>query len=168
MTLESVKQRAGTLNVNGRIARKFGMKILIHNHTGEFEKLSDSSRTSYEVLLEETDPALVTMQIDIGWVYVAGKDPIELFKRHPRRFELWHIKDIFGLKKVDPSHGPNARVSSMTFVLVGVGQVFKPVFANAKLAGLKHFAIEQDNAATWGDSLSAARVSYENMKKILS
>jgi hypothetical protein len=31
-------------------------------------------------------------------------------------FELWHIKDVFGLKKVNPSLGPNARVSSMTFV----------------------------------------------------
>jgi sugar phosphate isomerase/epimerase len=169
VTLESVKQRAGTLNAQGRIAQKFGMKLLVHNHTGEFENMSDSPRASYEVLLEETDPALVTMQVDIGWVLVAGKDPIELFKKYPGRFELWHLKDIFGLKKVSPSLGPNARVSSMTFVPIGVGQVdFKPLFANAKLAGLKHFVIEQDNAASWGDSLSAARVSYENLKRILS
>ena len=164
-----MKQRAATLNANGRIAQKFGMKMLIHNHTGEFEKLSDSPRTSYEVLIEETDPALVTMQVDIGWVYVAGLDPIDLFKKYPGRFELWHLKDIFGLKKVSPTLGPNARVSSMTFVPVGVGQIdFKKVFDNAALAGLKHFVIEQDNAANWGDSLSAARVSYQNMKKILS
>ena len=57
----------------------------------------------------------------------------------------------------------------MTFVPVGVGQIdFKPVFANAALAGLKHFVIEQDNAATWGDSLSAARISYQNMRTLLS
>src|SRR5262249_44839671 len=36
--LDSVKQRAAQLNANGRIAQKFGMKILVHNHTGEFEK----------------------------------------------------------------------------------------------------------------------------------
>jgi sugar phosphate isomerase/epimerase len=65
--------------------------------------------------------------------------------------------------------GPNARVSSMTFGPIGVGQIdFKKVFDNAVLAGLKHFVIEQDNAANWGDSLSAARVSYQNKKKILS
>ena len=169
MTLESVKQRAATLNANGRIAQKFGMKMLVHNHTGEFEKLTDSPRTTYEVLLEETDPALVTMQIDIGWVYVAGFDPVELFKKYPGRFELWHIKDVFGLKKVNPTLGPNARVSSMTFVPVGVGDIdFKKVFRNAALAGLKHFVIEQDNAASWGDSLAAARVSYQNMRTVLS
>jgi hypothetical protein len=36
------------------------------------------------------------------------------------------------------------------------------------IAGLKHFVIEQDNAASWGDSLAAARVSYQNMRTVLS
>jgi sugar phosphate isomerase/epimerase len=169
VTLESVKQRAAALNANGRLAQKFGIKPLVHNHTDEFEKCSDSPRTPYEVLVEETDPALVAMQLDIGWAYVAGVDPIALFKKYPGRFELWHLKDVFGLKKVNPSLGPNDRVSSVTFVPIGVGQIdYKPVFANAQLAGLKHFVIEQDNAATFGDSLAAARVSYRNMLKVLS
>jgi len=168
-TLEAVKRRAAQLNANGRIAQKFGMKILVHNHTGEFEKLTDSPRTSYDVLLAETDPSLVTMQLDIGWAYIAGVDPIALFKAHPGRFELWHIKDVFGLKTVNGSLGPNARTGSTAFAPVGVGQIdFKQVFVNATIAGLKHFAIEHDNAAAWGDSLAAARVSYENMARLLS
>jgi len=148
------------------------MKILVHNHTVEFEKLTDSPQkmmTGYDVLLAETDPSLVTMQLDIGWTYIAGVDPIALFKRYPGRFELWHIKDVFGLKTVSGSLGPNARVSSMAFTPVGVGQIdFKLVFANAALAGLKHFVVEHDNAAAWGDSLAAARVSYQNLARILS
>ena len=168
-TLDRVKRRAAQLNANGRIAQKFGMKVLVHNHTGEFEKLTDSPRTAYDVLLAETDPAVVTMQIDIGWTYVAGVDPNALFKAHPGRFELWHIKDVFGLKTVSPSLGPNARTSSMAFAPVGAGQIdFKTVFANASVAGLKHFAIEHDNAAAWGDSLAAARASYQNLARILS
>ncbi len=145
------------------------MKLLVHNHTGEFEKLTDSPRTSLRHPLEETDPALVTMQLDLGWAYIAGVDPIALFKAHPGRFELWHIKDVFGLKTVNPSLGPNARVSSMALVPVGTGHIdFKPVFAHASLAGLKHFAIEQDNAAAWGDSLAAARVSFQNLSAMLA
>jgi len=168
-SLDAVKRRAAQLNANGKIAQKFGMKVLVHNHTGEFEKLTDSPRTTYDVLLAETDPALVTMQIDIGWTYIAGVDPIALFKAHPGRFELWHIKDVFGLKTVNPSLGPNARTSSMAFAPVGTGQIdFKTVFASAALAGLKHFAIEHDNAAAWGDSLAAARVSYQNLSRMLS
>ena len=166
---EAVKRRAAQLNANGRIAQKFGMKVLVHNHTGEFEKLTDSPRTTYDVLLAETDPSLVTMQLDIGWTYIAGVDPVALFKSHPGRFELWHIKDVFGLKTVSPSLGPNARTSSMAFAPVGAGQIdFKRVFANASLAGLKHFALEHDNAAAWGDSLAAAWVSYQNLVRILA
>jgi len=168
-TLDGVKRRASQLNANGRIAQKFGMKVLVHNHTGEFEKLTDSPKTTYDVLLAETDPSLVTMQLDIGWAYIAGVDPLALFKAHPGRFELWHIKDIFGLKTVNPSLSPNARVSSMAFAPVGTGQIdFRRVFASASLAGLKHFAIEHDNAAAWGDSIAAARVSYQNMRRMLS
>jgi sugar phosphate isomerase/epimerase len=168
VSLESVKQRAARLNANGKIAQKFGMKLLVHNHTGEFEKLLDSPRTGFDILAEETDPALVTMQLDLGWTFIAGVDPIALFKAHPGRFELWHVKDVFGLKTVNPSLGPSARVSSMALVPVGTGHIdFKPVFAQASLAGLKHFVIEQDNAAAWGDSLAAARVSYQNLGRIL-
>ena len=168
-SLESVKRRAAQLNADGKVAQKFGMKLLVHNHTGEFEKLVDSPRTSFDILVEETDPALVTMQLDLGWTYMAGFDPIALFKAHPGRFELWHVKDVFGLKTVNPSLGPNARVSSMAIVPVGTGHIdFKPVFAHASLAGLKHFVIEQDNAAAWGDSLAAARVSYQNLVGMLT
>ena len=108
------------------------------------------------------------MQLDLGWTYIAGVDPVALFTAHPGRFELWHIKDVFGLATVNRSLGPNARVSSMALVPVGTGQIdFKPLFAQAQLAGLKHFAIEQDNAAAWGDSLAAARVSYHNLAGVL-
>ena len=168
VSLDSVKRRAAQLNADGRIAQRFGMKLLVHNHTGEFEKLTDSPRTTYDILLEDTDPALVTMQLDLGWAYIAGVDPIALFKAHPGRFELWHVKDVFGIKTVNPSLGPNARVSSMAIVPVGSGHIdFTPVFGQASVAGLKHFVIEQDNAAAWGDSLAAARVSFQNLAAML-
>jgi sugar phosphate isomerase/epimerase len=168
VSLDSVKRRAAQLNANGKIAQKFGMKMLVHNHTGEFEKMTDSPRTSYDVLLEETDPSLVAMQLDLGWAYIAGVDPIALFKAHPGRFELWHVKDVVGLKTVNPSLSPNARVSSMALVPVGSGDIdWKPVFAQSQLARLKHFCIEQDNAAAWGDSMAAARVSYQSLAETL-
>ena len=167
-SLDAARRRAAQLNLDGRLAQKYGMKVLVHNHTVEFEKLTDSPRTLFDVLVSETDPALVTMQLDLGWAHIAGVDPVALFEVHPGRFELWHVKDVFGLKTVNPSLGPNARVSSMAIVPVGTGHIdFKPAFAEASLAGLKYFVIEQDNAAAWGNSLAAARVSFENLKAIL-
>ena len=69
------------------------MKNHIHNHAGEFDLLADGKTTQYDVFLAETDPALVAMQIDIGWAYMAGQDVLAMFKKHPGRYELWHVKD---------------------------------------------------------------------------
>jgi sugar phosphate isomerase/epimerase len=88
MTLESAQKSAAEMNKYGAILKKFGMKILFHNHAGEFELLKDSKQTQYDVILAETDPDLVTMQIDIGWAYIASQNILELFKKHPGRFEL--------------------------------------------------------------------------------
>jgi sugar phosphate isomerase/epimerase len=93
---------------------------------------------------------------------------VELFNKNPGRYELWHIKDVFGIKTVNPALTPNERTKSMAFAPVGVGHVdYKRVFASAKVAGLKHFVVEQDNAACFGDSLAAARLSYQNLTKVL-
>jgi sugar phosphate isomerase/epimerase len=61
------------------------------------------------------------------------------------------------------------RQRSAMLVPVGLGEVgYKPIFAAAELAGLKHYCIEQDNAADWGDSMAAARTSYQNLLRILA
>jgi len=167
-TEESVKRTAQQINKHGEIAKKFGMKMLIHNHTQEFQPLEGSALHPYDVLLRETDPALVAMQLDIGWASVAGQNILEMFQKHPGRFELWHVKDARGIKLMTPQMTQPERQRSAMLVPVGEGEVdYKSIFAAAGQAGLKHFCIEQDNAADWGDSMAAARVSYQKLLKIL-
>jgi len=169
VTLDTAQRRAARYNESGKLAQKFGIKVFHHNHTGEWEKLLDSDRTLYDVLLAETDPSLVTMQLDIGWAYIAGADPIALFQKHPGRFELWHVKDVFGLKTINPALSPNERISSTSLVPIGAGHVdYERIFQHTKVAGVKHFSLDHGNAASWGDSLTAARASYEALVKIVS
>jgi sugar phosphate isomerase/epimerase len=169
MTEESVKQRAQEINRHGEIAKKFGLKMLIHNHTGEFELLEGGKKTQYDVLLAETDPALVAMQLDIGWASVAGRNILEMFKKSPGRFELWHVKDARGIKAMDASMSLAERQRTAYLVPVGQGEIdYKTIFANASLAGMKHFCVEQDNATAWGDSMAAAQASCQALMKILS
>jgi sugar phosphate isomerase/epimerase len=102
-------------------------------------------------------------------VYTSRALPIARFRAHPGRSELWHVKDVFGLKTVNPSLGPNAASAARAIVPVGAGPIdFTSLFAEAALAGLKHVAIEQDNAAAWGDSLAAARMSYQHLADMLA
>ena len=169
ISLAEAQMRAAELNKYGKIGKKFEVKMLVHNHTGEFEKLTDSDRTEYDVYLAECDPELVAMQLDLGWATISGQDILGMFKKHPGRFELWHIKDMFGIQKLDTTVSPLHRIDAVTFEPYGVGQIdYKPYFDNAEIAGLKHFCVEQDNAATWGDSLSCARISYQNLSTMLT
>lgn len=169
MTVETAKRNAAQLNEHGKIAQKFGLKMLVHNHTGEFAPLANSDLRQYDVLLAETDPELVAMQLDIGWASVAGQDILAMFKKNPGRYELWHVKDAMGLKQMGPSVTMAERQRIAALVPVGLGDVdYKTIFANASLAGMKHYCIEQDNANAWGDSLAAAKTSLENLKRILA
>src|SRR5580693_8546200 len=170
VTLESVKRSAAQDNEHGKIAQKFGMKILIHNHTQEFAPIADSpTMRPYDVLLAETDPNLVAMQMDIGWASVAGQDILAMFKKNPGRYELWHVKDASGIPNMTPQMDEAQRMTAADIVPVGMGVVdYKTIFQNAELAGMKHYCVEQDNANAWGDSVAAARVSYNSLVKMLA
>ena len=168
-TIESVKTSCAQLNKHRAMVKKFGMKILLHNHTGEFELLDDGKTTEYDIVLKETDPELVAMQLDIGWACIAGQDPIAMFKKNPGRYELWHVKDA-KYKELDVKMTPGERQRHGKIVTLGEGDVdYKAIFANAALAGMKHFVIEQDTAGQDGrDAVEDCRIAYENLSKILS
>ncbi|HSR37667.1 MAG TPA: sugar phosphate isomerase/epimerase, partial [Phnomibacter sp.] len=108
-----------------------GLKFAYHNHAFEFEKFGDTS--GYDLLLNETDKNMVKMELDLYWVYNAGKDPFELFKQHPGRFVMWHVKDM-------DKNDKNKQTE------VGNGSIdFKAIFKKAKQSGLEYFFVEQEN-----------------------
>jgi sugar phosphate isomerase/epimerase len=167
-TLDGVKRTANALNEAGRITQKHGIKVIVHNHTVEFEPLADSSQRPYDVLLAETDPSLVAMELDIGWATVAGQKALDLFKQAPGRFEVWHVKDITGLAALNALSNQTERQRAAKIVPLGEGEIdYRPIFAQASLAGMKHFYVEQDSAPQSGDSLAAAATSYRNLVKLL-
>jgi sugar phosphate isomerase/epimerase len=167
-TLDAAKRTAQQLNEIGRVTQKHGIKVIVHNHTEEFEPLADSSQRPYDVLLAETDPSLVAMELDIGWATVAGQNALDLFKQAPGRFEIWHVKDIAGLAALSGMSSQSERHRAARIVPLGEGEIdYRPIFAQASLAGMKHFYVEQDSAPQSGDSLAAAATSYRNLAKLL-
>lgn len=168
-TIESVKRSCEQMNKYGAILKKFGMKYHIHNHAGEFDPLDDGKTTEYDIYLKYTDPKLVTLQLDIGWAYMGGQDALEMFKKTPGRFELWHVKDA-KYKHADPKLKPSDRARASQIVTMGEGDIdYKAVFAQAKQAGLKYFVIEQDTAGQGGrDTLEDCKIACQNLYKILS
>jgi sugar phosphate isomerase/epimerase len=164
-----VKREAEQLNRAGRITQKHGLKVIVHNHTMEFAPLADSPLLPYDVLLSETDPELVALELDIGWARVAGQDPLALFRKAPGRFEVWHVKDMAGLAELE-GKSESERQRAAKIVPLGQGEIdYGPIFAQAELAGMKHFFVEQDSAPQDPNgSVAAAAESYRYLAKLLA
>jgi sugar phosphate isomerase/epimerase len=90
--LEGWKQNADVFNKIGGLCKAAGMTFNYHNHNLEFRKVGET--VPYDLLLKETDPALVGMEMDIGWVIAGGADPVAYLTKSPSRFASVHIKDL--------------------------------------------------------------------------
>jgi sugar phosphate isomerase/epimerase len=142
---------AARLNQAGALCQAAGLKLGYHNHDFEFKPLGGT--TLYDVLLKGTDPALVVFELDIYWVVRAGLDPLQLLQAHPRRFPLWHVKDM---DKARPDLNTE----------VGAGSIdFRKLFQQAQAAGLQHLFMEQENFAI--DAYQSVTQSAAYIKKNL-
>jgi len=147
-TLDNIKIAADMFSKAGEACKKAGLQFAYHNHATEWDQTGDT--TPYDYILSHTDKDLVKMELDLGWVATAKKDPVELFKGHPGRFPLFHVKDFI--------------LARNTIVPIGMGDVdFSTAFANAKLAGMKYYFYEQDTAK----SMDEVELSYKNLQKYL-
>ena len=145
------KHIADQLNKAGETCKKSGIQLCYHNH--DFEFIPQQNTLPYEILLNQTDKELVKMELDLYWVYKAGKDPIAMFNEHPGRFPLWHVKDM-------------DNTTDKAFTEVGNGTIdFKKIFNNAGKSGMKYFFVEQDK--TPGDPFVSITKSITYIKKNL-
>lgn len=142
-TLDEIKSTIEVLNKTGEATKKVGIQFAYHNHDMEFHAVD--GKIPYHMLLSETDPHNVKMELDLAWATKAGQDPVALFKQHPGRFPLWHVKDI---DKTFTNLEP-----------VGSGVVdFKRIFAASSIAGMKHFFVEHDMPK---DPFASIEASYK-------
>ncbi|HNM26879.1 MAG TPA: sugar phosphate isomerase/epimerase, partial [Saprospiraceae bacterium] len=103
-------------------------------------------------LLQEVDPALMTMELDLYWAVYAGQKPADLFHKYPGRFRLCHVKDM-------------AKTPQRQTVEVGDGSIdFAAIFKDSKLAGLQYYVIELEHYAT--TPLNGVKRARENFRKI--
>lgn len=151
LSLSDFQFMADQLNKGGAYCKSVGLKLGYHNHFWEFRGHGEDKKTGYEVLLNNTDADLVAFELDMFWAIKSGAHPLELFKQYPKRFEMWHIKDIDKSKpEVIVGEGKDTIPSTdvlndIKFTEVGTGTVdYKAIFKQANEAGLKHFFVEQD------------------------
>jgi len=137
-TIASFQKMAADWNKVGGIMKQHGIQFGYHNHNFEFAKV-EGKTPYYDVFMKELDKDLVTMELDLFWATKAGQNPVEMFKKYPGRFQLFHMKDMY--TKEAPFYIP----STKDFAPVGAGIInFKEILAAKKFAGLKYMFVEQD------------------------
>jgi sugar phosphate isomerase/epimerase len=152
MTLDDWKWNADQFNQMGCKMQQAGLKFGYHNHTMAFRKVGGSS--GYRLLVEDTDPRCVTLELDCGWAIAAGQDAAKMLRLHPGRFSMLHLKD---LKPAPAATEPDKRVSTE----IGYGIVnFQPIFAAAKATGIKHYFVEQEDFDK--PVFEALKIDYRN------
>lgn len=163
LTLDDFKQIAALANKIAEQAKAAGFQYAYHNHNFEFR--DQGGKSGYQVLLEETDPALVKFEADCGWMMVAGADPVDFFHSHPGRYRMVHVKDFIPSAKTSTSLGPD---SGQTPTELGRGHIdYRPILAQAKKAGVEHYFVEQEPPVVGMTPLEAAKVDYDYLHKVL-
>jgi sugar phosphate isomerase/epimerase len=151
-TADDYKKIVDKLNLAGTMCKEAGLKLAYHNHDFEFKKFGDTN--GFEMMLNGTDKKLVDFELDLYWAVRSKADPIALFKKYPDRFKLWHVKDI---DKGNPAVNTE----------VGQGAVdFKAIFAEQKLAGVKHYFVEHEFNYK-PDELGSIKTSFDYVKNQL-
>lgn len=134
--IDVMKRYMDVFNKSGELCKKSGMKFGYHNHDFEFsEKLNDIML--YDIILQNTDPSLVTQQLDIGNMYNGGATALDIIGKYPGRFESMHVKD-------EIKAGGERKYES-TVLGKGIVPVKEVIDLGRKTGGTKHFIIEQES-----------------------
>jgi sugar phosphate isomerase/epimerase len=117
------------LNKVGKHLKEAGLGFAYHNHGYEF--VDYNGVTGYDIILKETDPELVKLQLDIYWImHSSNYTPKQLIKNHPGRFVMWHIKDM--------------HKESRDYTELGNGSIdYTTVLPDPERSGMEFYYLEQ-------------------------
>ncbi|GAC1648303.1 MAG: sugar phosphate isomerase/epimerase [Gemmatimonadaceae bacterium] len=143
---------ASRLNAFGEKCQTAGFRFAYHNHDFEFATFG-ALTPAYDILLERTNPKIVSFELDLYWIYKGGQDPLTYFDRFPGRFPLAHAKD-------------GTAAPEKTMADVGQGVIpFPRIFSASSRAGLRYAFVEHDEP---GDPAKSIRSSRSYLSTILS
>ena len=137
-------------NEIGEKLRAGGLKFLYHNHDFELKKYD--GEYGLDILFKGVKTGNMEAEIDSGWVFYAGVDPVAYVKSYTGRCPLIHIKDF-------------TSIDGRNYTEIGKGIVDVKAIAEAAAdAGTKWLIVEQDETSI--PTLESVRISFENLKKI--
>lgn len=132
--IDDFKKIADEFNQKGEICKKNGIRFAYHNHAYSFDLID--GQMGQDVMMTNTDPAMVDYEMDIYWVATAGQDPEAWLKKYKNRFRLCHVKDR---SKTAKASDQDATVD------LGTGSIDYPkLLKTASENGMEYYIVEQE------------------------
>ncbi len=148
-TVANYQRCAELFSKAAEACKKAGLVFAYHNHDYEFDKAG--GKVLYDILIEESDPKSVMMEMDLGWAVLTGNDPLTYFKKYPGRFPLWHLKDMDRAKKESTEFGK--------------GQIdIVKMLKNMDTSGMKYFFVEQEEYPR--TAMESAKYDFDYLAKL--
>jgi sugar phosphate isomerase/epimerase len=154
--MKDFKAYMDVFNKSGELCKKSGMKFGYHNHDFEFTTKIDGELL-YDLILMNTDPALVAQQLDMGNLYNGGFKAIDVARKYPGRFELMHVKDEIPAKEGTEKYESTVLGKG----IVGTREVCN---IGRTSGGTKWFIVEQESYQDGLTPLQSSQQDYKIMK----
>ncbi len=163
-TLDDYRRMAETFNHIGAQAKREGLKFAYHNHGYGLQEMG--GRIPLQLLLDETDPDLVFLEMDVYWTTAGGADPIAYLGGYPGRYHLLHLKDMKEPVRFSGDGGDPGQWIALFPYMTSAGDGvldLEGIIAAAKKAGVRHFFVEQDMVA---DPEVALKRSHDFLREL--
>lgn len=160
----------------GKMAAEEGMQFLYHNHFQELQEFN--GQTVMDLIVKNTDPEHVNLELDTFWVLRGGVDPVELMKKYGTRIKMLHQKDlakdtktpvnmfdVVGRDTYITREVFNQYKCNDDFVEIGFGRmdIQKIIDTALELGSVEYIILEQD--ATKLNQLESIKRSMEGFHK---
>jgi sugar phosphate isomerase/epimerase len=151
---------ADQFNEWGAKVQKLGMTFGFHNHNYEFRRFGE--QTGFDILMQNTDPKLVKLEMDCYWITQAGRDPAAMLAQYKDRVRMLHLKD----RKPGFASSQELNKAAEHFTEFGTGSIrWQPIVAEAKSIGVQHYFIEQDEMER--PAIQSIEISLRNARKAI-
>ncbi|GHV67630.1 sugar phosphate isomerase [Spirochaetia bacterium] len=170
-------RQAEEFNEIGRLCSQAGITLVYHNHFHEFQIFE--GKTVFDLIMENTDPALVKIELDTYWAVRGGQDAVKLLEKHGRRMRLIHQKDFpaefkAGINLIDAVNKGGVEVSidyfmsivkPETFTEIGAGilPIQDIINAGNTSCDTDYIILEQDFSTF--DELESIKISMAGLRK---
>ncbi len=148
VTREQCLESAKIMNVCGEKCMKAGLKFAFHNHGIEFGKIDGEFIA--DVILKNTNPEYVSLELDIYHMLKSGNDPVPFMEKNARRIPILHLFAMDNKGK---------------YPVVGEGMAnFKGIIKMGKKIGVDYMILEGNDLA---DPMQFIEKSYAILNQLI-